>query len=56
MLLTWPLSAAGFNLQQAASLDTAAWNDNTNPVTIVNNSNIVTNDPTTAAVYFRLRK
>jgi YVTN family beta-propeller protein len=55
MLLSWPLSATGFNLQQAASLD-ATWNDNTNPVTIVNNSNIVTNDPTTAAVYFRLRR
>jgi len=56
VLLSWPLSAAGFNLQQAAGLNPAAWNDNTNPVAIVNNLNVVTNDPSAAAVYFRLRK
>ena len=55
-LLSWPLAAAGFTLQQAGSLDAGAWANNTNPVEIVGSSNLVTNDGAAATLYFRLRK
>jgi YVTN family beta-propeller protein len=56
LLLNWPLAAAGFNLQQVGSLAGGAWADNTNPVTIVGSSNLVTNDTSASTLYFRLRK
>ena len=56
MFLNWPLAAAGFTLQQAGSLDAAAWANNTNPIEIIGSSNLVTNDSPAATLYFRLRK
>ena len=55
MLVSWPLGAAGFKLQQAESL-TTSWNDNTNPVEIIGSANQVTNDSPVSTLYFRLRK
>ena len=54
VVLNWPLSAAGFDLEQATNVDTA-WTDNTNPVEIINASNFVTNSPGTTT-FFRLRQ
>jgi hypothetical protein len=55
MLVSWPLGAAGFKLQQAENL-TTSWNDNTNPVEIIGSANQVTNDSPVSTLYFRLRK
>lgn len=56
VLVSWPLGAAGFTLQQAGTLAAGAWTDNPNPVQIVGGSNLVTNASPAATLYFRLRK
>ena len=50
------MGAAGFKLQTAGDLDPSAWTDDTSPVQIVGNSNVVTNDSPASALYFRLRR
>jgi DNA-binding beta-propeller fold protein YncE len=56
LIVAWPLAAAGFRLQQATNLTSAAWTNNTSSVEIVGASNVVTNDIPAATTYFRLRK
>ena len=56
IVVSWPMGAAGFNLQTAENLEPSGWIDNTNPVQIFGNSNVVTNDRAASTLYFRLRK
>ena len=56
VVLTWPVSPAGFQLQQADNPYTATWLDTTNPVQIVGSSNFLTNDISYSTFYFRLRR
>jgi YVTN family beta-propeller protein len=56
IVLSWPLGAAGFALQETASLDSAAWTDSPDAVNIINGSNSIVRDPASTAVYFRLRQ
>jgi len=55
-VINWPLSAAGFTLEETTDLGFPIWSDNTNAVEIVGNSNFITNAPATATKFFRLRQ
>lgn len=55
-VLSWPLSAVGFGLEQTASLSAPAWSASTNAVEIVNQLNFVTNHPADSTMFFRLRR
>ena len=56
VILNWPLSAAGFVLQETTSLASQAWTDNSNPVVVLSNLNFITNVAASSAVYYRLRQ
>jgi hypothetical protein len=54
-VLQWPYSAAGFSLETAAVLDSAAWTNSTDPVEILATQNFVTNSLAPGTRFFRLR-
>jgi YVTN family beta-propeller protein len=54
-VLKWPYSAAGYNLEAAATLPSAAWTNVMDPVEIVAGQNYATNSPPSAATFYRLR-
>lgn len=56
IFLSWPLSAAGFTLQETGDLNSQSWNANAAAVEIVNNSNQVTIDVAPTTTYFRLQQ
>jgi YVTN family beta-propeller protein len=55
-VLSWPYGAAGFSLEETPNLVAGSWNTSTNPVTIANGLNYVTNSPGAGARFFRLRQ
>jgi len=56
IVVSWPLGAVGFVLQEAASLDSPAWTDTPDAVSIVNGFNSIVRDPASTTRYFRLRQ
>jgi len=56
ILVTWPFGAAGFVLQQTASLNSPAWTDSPDVVNIVNGFNSIVKNPSPTTLYFRLRQ
>jgi hypothetical protein len=54
-VLSWPLGAAGFSLEETPDLASGTWNTSTSAVTIANGFNFVTNAPGAGAKFFRLR-
>jgi DNA-binding beta-propeller fold protein YncE len=56
VVVSWPFGAAGFVLQQTASLDSPAWTDTSDAVDIVNGVNSIVKDPASTTLYFRLRQ
>jgi len=54
-LLSWPASAAGFILEESASLNPVTWTASTNEIGIANGFNYATNAPGSGAKFFRLR-
>ncbi len=54
-VLSWPLGAAGFNLEETQDPASSTWNISTSAVAIANGFNYVTNTPGTGARFFRLR-
>jgi YVTN family beta-propeller protein len=54
-IVNWPFSAAGFALQAAPALPSAGWTNVSAPLEIIGTQNFVTNTPTGAAQYYRLR-
>jgi len=54
-VLNWPYSAAGFGLEEAASLSPGSWTNAPDPWEIVGQSNYVTNSSSSAGAFFRLR-
>jgi len=54
-VLSWPLDAVGFQLEQAAS-PAGPWSANTNAVVMVNQSNFVTNHLADVVRFFRMRQ
>jgi hypothetical protein len=56
-VLTWPISATGFNLQTTTNLaDPNSWVTLTNVPAIVNSQSTVTNSNSGGAVFYRLKK
>jgi DNA-binding beta-propeller fold protein YncE len=54
-VLNWPYSAAGFGLEESASLSPGSWSNVPDPWEIINQSNYVTNSSSSAGAFFRLR-
>jgi len=54
-VVSWPLSAAGFVLEEFPASTGGSWLTATNPVTILSAANYVTNSPAPAAKFLRLR-
>jgi len=54
LVLNWPLSAAGFNLESAPALSGATWTTVPDPVEILLDQNYLTNSPPTDMRFFRL--
>jgi YVTN family beta-propeller protein len=54
-VLNWPYNAAGFNLEAAGALNPAGWSNVLDPLEIVGNQNFVTNSPSSALQFYRLR-
>ena len=54
-VLNWPLSAAGFHLEQTLSLSPGAWANATNAIEIIGTQNFTTNPPGDSVKLFRLR-
>jgi hypothetical protein len=57
LILSWPTNAAGFALQSTVGLSPSiTWNDCTNTPTIVGTQFILTNNISSGAQFYRLRK
>ena len=57
VVLAWPVTPAGFVLQQRADLSAGStWTAATNSPTVVGNSYLMTNPPTATATFYRLYK
>ena len=54
-IISWPLSAAGYDLQAAELLSPAAWSNTPDPVEILGNQNYVTNSAPVGSRFFRLK-
>jgi hypothetical protein len=54
-VLNWPYGAAGYNLEFAATLPSAAWSNILDPVEISSGQNYATNTPAGGATFYRLR-
>jgi hypothetical protein len=54
-VLNWPYGAAGYNLESAATLPSAAWSNILDPVEISSGQNYATNTPAGGATFYRLR-
>jgi YVTN family beta-propeller protein len=55
-VLNWPLSAAGFNLEETPGLSLGAWNSTTNAIEIFGAQNFTTNAFGNGAKFFRLHQ
>ncbi len=55
-VLNWPLSAAGFNLEETLGLAPGAWSPTTNAIEIFGVRNFTTNVPGNGARFFRLKQ
>ena len=55
-VLNWPLSAAGFNLEETLGLAPGAWSTTTNAIEIFGAQNFTTNAPGNGAKFFRLHQ
>jgi hypothetical protein len=55
VLVAWPASATGFNLQQQAVLGSLSWGSVTNSVNVVGNENQVIISPPTGNRFYRLK-
>ena len=56
VVISWPVAATGFNLEQTASLTLGSWTIITNSPAVVGSTKIITNTPTGTAMYYRLHK
>jgi hypothetical protein len=56
VVISWPTTAAGFNLEQKASLSAGSWATETNYPTVVGSNNVITNSFTATATFYRLHK
>ncbi len=54
VVLSWPASAAGFNLVQSPTM--SFWTNDPVPPVVVSNYNVITNIPTQTATFYRLYK
>jgi hypothetical protein len=54
LTVTWPAGAAGWLLQQNATLDPAGWSNSIAPVMVTNGQNRVTVTPAPGGLFFRL--
>lgn len=55
VVITWPVSATGFVLEQTAALGTANWTPVTTPPVVVGDENRVTLSSSTGIAFYRLR-
>ena len=55
-VLNWPLSAAGFYLEETAGLAPGGWGLTTNAIEIFGTQNFTTNAPSSGAKFFRLKQ
>jgi hypothetical protein len=56
VVISWPTTAVGFNLEQTASLSAGSWATETNYPTVVGSNNVITNSSTATATFYRLHK
>ena len=57
LILSWPTNAIGFTLQSSSDLSSSAnWVDSTNPPVIVAGQYVLTNTPSGAVRFYRLKK
>jgi len=54
VIISWPSAYSNYVLQQTPVLPAANWVLNTNPVSLLNSSNLVTSSPATNNMFFRL--
>ena len=55
VILSWATNSAGFALQYTTNLTATAWSVNSQPVTVINGQNVVTNKLTGTEMFFRLQ-
>ncbi len=55
-VLNWPLSAAGFNLEETPGILPSAWSTTTNAIEIFGAQNFTTNAPGNSSKFFRLHQ
>ena len=55
-VLNWPLSAAGFNLEETPGLALDTWNSTTNVIEVIGVQNFATNASGNGAKFFRLHQ
>src|SRR5207253_2639640 len=56
VVLSWPTNAPSFVLQSTTNLAAANWVGVTNPITVVDGQNMVTNDSAGRSKFFRLAR
>jgi hypothetical protein len=56
IVISWPTNATGFSLQASETLPAATWLNVPTPPVAVGTNNVVTNNATGRAMFFRLRK
>jgi hypothetical protein len=56
VVISWPVAATGFNLEQTANLSAGSWTTETNYPSVVGSNNVITNTPTATATFYRLHK
>jgi hypothetical protein len=55
IVLNWPYSAAGFELQTAPALSTSTWSNVLDPLEIIGTQNFVTNSQPASGQFYRLK-
>ena len=55
-VLNWPLSAAGFGLEETPGVAPGTWSPTTNAIEILGVQNFTTNTPGNGAKFFRLHQ
>jgi hypothetical protein len=56
VVITWPVAATGFNLEQTANLTVGSWTIVTNTWSTVGSNNVLTNKLTASTTFYRLHK
>jgi hypothetical protein len=56
VVISWPTTAVGFNLEKESNLSAGSWTTVTNTPAVVGSKNVITNTSTAATTFYRLHK